>query len=69
MFFLGRLTTWSTEGEVLNGQHVINLASDDLLTPAAVAAVLTFVDGLFEGRYHTRKVRMSDQVIKYVTMC
>ena len=25
------------------------------LTPTAVAAVLTFVDGLFEGRYHTRK--------------
>ena len=31
VFFLGRLTTWSTEGEILNGQHVINLASDDLV--------------------------------------
>ena len=70
VFFLGRLTTWSTEGEILNGQHIISLASDDLLTPAAVAAVLTFVDGLFEGRYHNRrgvydhslaiKVRFSD---------
>ena len=55
VFFLGRLTTWSTEGEILNGQHIISLASDDLLTPAAVAAVLTFVDGLFEGRYHNRR--------------
>ena len=55
VFFLGRLTTWSTEGEILNGQHIISLASDDLLTPGAVAAVLTFVDGLFEGRYHNRR--------------
>jgi hypothetical protein len=52
-YFLGRLTSFAPEEEKREGQHTIALPSDEILTSTAVAAALSFVEALFEGRYHS----------------
>ena len=63
VFFQGRLTTFAPEEENRDGQHKVCLSSDSILTSKGIKAVLGFVEALFRGDYHRRKVYDADLVL------